>query len=97
MIIQLYLQIGADLTLTTALVAFTRGIESPFISFYLLIIIYCCLALGRNSGMAGAALSTILGSFDLGGDSANLLTPTVGDPNTMIPESKAFMVNVEKL
>jgi formate dehydrogenase major subunit len=30
------------------------------------------------------------------GDSANLLTPTVGDANTMIPESKAFMVNVEK-
>jgi len=28
------------------------------------------------------------------GDSANLLTPTVGDSNTMIPESKAFMVNV---
>lgn len=32
-----------------------------------------------------------------GGESANLLTPTVGDPNTMIPESKAFMVNVEKI
>jgi formate dehydrogenase major subunit len=32
-----------------------------------------------------------------GGDSANLLTPTVGDPNTMIPESKAFMANVNKL
>lgn len=32
-----------------------------------------------------------------GGDSANLLTPTVGDPNTMIPESKAFMANVRKL
>lgn len=31
-----------------------------------------------------------------GGDSANILTPTVGDPNTMIPESKAFMVNIEK-
>ncbi len=31
-----------------------------------------------------------------GGDSANLLTPTVGDPNTFIPESKAFMVNLEK-
>jgi formate dehydrogenase major subunit len=31
-----------------------------------------------------------------GGDSANLLTPTIGDANTMIPESKAFMVNVEK-
>jgi formate dehydrogenase major subunit len=32
-----------------------------------------------------------------GGESANLLTPTVGDPNTMIPESKAFMANVRKL
>ncbi|TAN40724.1 MAG: formate dehydrogenase, partial [Nitrospirae bacterium] len=31
-----------------------------------------------------------------GGDSANLLTPTVGDANTMIPETKAFMVNVQK-
>jgi formate dehydrogenase major subunit len=31
-----------------------------------------------------------------GGDSANLLTPTVGDANTMIPETKAFMVNVRK-
>jgi formate dehydrogenase major subunit len=31
-----------------------------------------------------------------GFDSANLLTPTIGDPNTMIPESKAFMVNIEK-
>jgi len=29
-------------------------------------------------------------------DTANLLTPTVGDANTMIPESKAFMVNVKK-
>jgi formate dehydrogenase major subunit len=31
-----------------------------------------------------------------GGDSANLLTSSVGDPNTLIPESKAFMVNVRK-
>jgi formate dehydrogenase major subunit len=31
-----------------------------------------------------------------GGDSSNLLTPTVGDANTMIPETKAFMVNIEK-
>jgi formate dehydrogenase major subunit len=31
-----------------------------------------------------------------GYDSANLLTPNVGDANTMIPESKAFMVNVRK-
>lgn len=30
------------------------------------------------------------------GESANLLTPTIGDANTMIPESKAFMVNIEK-
>jgi formate dehydrogenase major subunit len=32
-----------------------------------------------------------------GGESANLLTPSIGDPNTMIPESKAFMVNVRKM
>ena len=32
-----------------------------------------------------------------GGDSANLLTPNIGDANTMIPETKAFMVNVEKI
>ena len=32
-----------------------------------------------------------------GGDSANLLTPTIGDANTMIPETKAFMVNLEKI
>jgi formate dehydrogenase major subunit len=31
-----------------------------------------------------------------GGDSANLLTPSTGDPNTKIPETKAFMVNVVK-
>jgi formate dehydrogenase major subunit len=30
------------------------------------------------------------------GDSANLLTPSIGDANSMIPESKAFMVNVVK-
>jgi formate dehydrogenase major subunit len=30
-------------------------------------------------------------------ESANLLTPSAGDPNTRIPESKAFMVNVAKL
>jgi two-component system sensor histidine kinase PilS (NtrC family) len=58
--IQLFLQISADLLLATTLVAFTRGIESPFVSFYLLIIIYCSLALGRNGGLVGAALSTIL-------------------------------------
>ena len=30
-----------------------------------------------------------------GGDSANLLTPAAADPNTGIPETKAFMVNLE--
>jgi formate dehydrogenase major subunit len=30
-------------------------------------------------------------------ESANLLTPSTGDPNTRIPETKAFMVNVQKL
>jgi len=32
-----------------------------------------------------------------GGDSANILTPSIGDANTMIPETKAFMVNVERI
>jgi len=31
------------------------------------------------------------------GDSANVLTPHVGDANTMIPEYKAFLVNVRKV
>jgi two-component system, NtrC family, sensor histidine kinase PilS len=56
---QLYLQIGMDLILTTILVAYTRGIESPFVFFYLLIIVYCTLTLGRNGGLVGAALSMI--------------------------------------
>ncbi len=30
-------------------------------------------------------------------ETANLLTPPAGDPNTRIPETKAFMVNVTKL
>jgi len=30
------------------------------------------------------------------GDAANLLTPTVGDANTMIPETKAFMVGIAR-
>ncbi len=31
------------------------------------------------------------------GDSANLVTPNIGDANTMIPESKVFMVDIIKL
>jgi formate dehydrogenase major subunit len=30
-------------------------------------------------------------------NSANLLTPSTGDPNTWITKTKAFMVNVVKL
>jgi formate dehydrogenase major subunit len=30
------------------------------------------------------------------GDSANLLTSAIGDPNTMIPETKVFMVDITK-
>jgi formate dehydrogenase major subunit len=30
-------------------------------------------------------------------ESANLLTAATGDPNTRIPETKAFMVNVKKI
>jgi len=32
-----------------------------------------------------------------GGDSANVLTPTAGDANTLIPETKAFLVDVQKI
>ena len=32
-----------------------------------------------------------------GGDSANLLTPFIGDPNTLIPELKAFLVDIRKI
>jgi formate dehydrogenase major subunit len=32
-----------------------------------------------------------------GGDSVNLLIPFIGDPNTLIPESKAFLVDLNKV
>ncbi len=32
-----------------------------------------------------------------GGDSANVLTPTAGDANTRIPETKAFLVDLHKI
>jgi len=57
--LQLYFQISVDLCLVTALVDNTHGIDSPFVSLYLLIIIYCSLTLGRNGGIVAAALSTI--------------------------------------
>ena len=54
---QLYLQMTTDLVITTIIVAFTNGIEGPFVSFYLLIITYCSLILGKNGGIIGTALS----------------------------------------
>jgi hypothetical protein len=30
------------------------------------------------------------------GDSCNQLTPSIGDANTMIPEFKAFLVDIRK-
>ncbi len=58
--LQLYLQIAVDLGIATVIVAQTHGSQSPFLSFYLLIIIYCSLTLGRNGGIISASLSTIL-------------------------------------
>jgi formate dehydrogenase major subunit len=49
-----------------------------------------------NSTVHAVGLPWCFGWFTPGvGDSANLLTPTVGDANTMIPETKAFMVNIK--
>ena len=57
---QMYLQVGVDLAIASALVAKTGAVESPFASFYLLIVIYCSLILGRRGAMISAALCTIL-------------------------------------
>ncbi len=43
---------------------------------------------GWGGGSRAPALAT--------GDAANDLTPHVGDANTMIPEYKAFLVDLEK-
>ncbi len=72
-VIQLYIQIAIDLALVTILVASTRGIDSPFVSFYLLIIMYCSLALGRNGGVVGAALSTMLYAGIIAAEHLNIL------------------------
>jgi formate dehydrogenase major subunit len=44
---------------------------------------------GWGGGSAAPALAT--------GDAANDLTPHVGDGNTMIPEYKAFLVDLERV
>lgn len=64
--LQLWLQIGVDLALTSVIVACTGGIDSPFTSFYLLVIIYCSLTLGSRGALIGAASSTALYSFIAG-------------------------------
>jgi len=57
---QIACQIAADLVFTTGLVAVTGGVDSPFSSFYLLVIFYCSLALGQSGGLSSAALGAIL-------------------------------------
>ena len=52
--------------------------------------------LDRAPGRHALAFRLAVPEDGSGYDSANLLTPNVGDANTMIPESKAFMVNVRK-
>ncbi len=55
--------------------------------------------LGSIAGSpGGSALALRLATGPVSGteESANLLTPSTGDPNTRIPETKAFMVNVSK-
>ena len=83
---QLYFQIAVDLLLTTILVAQTRGADSTFASFYLLIIIYCSMALGRDGGMAGAAMSTILYAGIVSADHLGIIGTGIGrvEPSTLI-------------
>ncbi len=57
---QAFFQIGVDLFLATALVAHTRGVDSVFVSFYLLIVIYCSLILGRRGAKTAAVVGAAL-------------------------------------
>ncbi len=94
LMVQLYVQIGVDLLVTTVIVAQTRGIESAFVSFYILIIIYCSLMLGRNGGMVGAALSTILYA---GMVMANRLGLPLFDGLHMQAENVAFRISAHSV
>jgi two-component system sensor histidine kinase PilS (NtrC family) len=93
-LVQLYLQICVDLLGTTVLVATTRGIESAFVSFYILIIIYCSLMLGKNGGMAGAALSTITYAGMIMATRLGILFP---DGTRMEAPSAAFRISAHSL
>ena len=55
-----------------------------------------CTILGKEVHMVGIPWHFGWMVPKHGGDAANLITPSVGDPNTGIPETKAFMVNVVK-
>ena len=81
---QAYLQIGVDLFLTTALVAHTRGVESVFVSFYLLIVIYCSLILGRRGAKTAAIMGATLYSAVIAAERLNLL-PAAGAHQGVMP------------
>jgi two-component system sensor histidine kinase PilS (NtrC family) len=57
--IQLCIQMASDIALVAFLVSATGGVESAFVSFYLLIIMYGSVAGGRNWGKTASALSTL--------------------------------------
>ncbi len=53
--------------------------------------------IGDNAIIHEVGLPWCFGFMGLAkGDSANKLAPAIGDANTMIPESKAFLVNIRK-
>ncbi|NWG14435.1 MAG: PAS domain S-box protein [Acidobacteria bacterium] len=91
---QLYLQIAGDLMLTTILVAQTHGVASTFVSFYLLVIITCSMTLGRNGGMGGAALSTILYTGIVSAEHTGLLPGGAARPE---PSRLAFQLGIHTL
>ena len=53
----------------------------------------------RGRGAPGGHAVALRLEFPKSGreESANLLTPSTGDPNTRIPETKAFMINIVKM
>ena len=83
---QLRLQVGIDLCLATLLVAQTNGVESALVSLYVLIIIYCSLTMGRNAGMIGAALSTILYAGIIAAGQTGIISApmAIDDPKPLI-------------
>jgi hypothetical protein len=83
---QLCLQVAVDLCLSTLLVAHTRGVDSALVSLYVLIIVYCSLTMGRNAGMIGAALSTILYAGIIAAGQTGIISApgAIDDPKPLI-------------